>query len=110
MKLNIITCTYLISDVFCEYLFPTLDDPDQTIALISTTMQQLNQLIQGRSCIDLSKNEARTVETLLFIVLDSYLQSEIEVKMTLAELFGEKYIECLTALSKAVHSYFCRCH
>ena len=44
---------------------------------------------------DWSAEKVLTVETLLFAVFDIFWQSEAKLKTAIADLFGDKYIQCL---------------
>ena len=71
-------------------------------------LQLLSQLIHGRSPDDLSKGEIGTVDTLVYILFDLYVQSEITVKNTIVKLFGDKYIECLKNVNEIVYNSLSR--
>lgn len=90
----------------CDFASPQLDDQDGSILLVDTILQQVCHLIGGKNLGDFSEEEIGTLDTLFYIVVDVYLQSELEVKITLAKLFGNKYIQCLIDLNEIVHRSF----
>ena len=90
----------------CDFASPEPDDQDGSILLVDTVLQELCHLIDSKDPGDLSEEEVGTVDTLFYIVVDLYLQSELEVKNTIARLFGKKYIQCLIHLNQIVHYSF----
>lgn len=82
------------------------DDQDGSILLVDTILQQICHLIGSKDHGDLSEEEVGTLDTLFYIVVDIYMQSELEVKITLANLLGNKYIQCLIDLNQIVHHSF----
>lgn len=86
-----------------DFASPQSDDQDGSILLVDTVLQHLCHLIGSKDLGDLSEEEVGTLDTLVYIVVDVFLQSELEVKITIAKLFGNKYIQCLIDLNEIVH-------
>ena len=80
-------------------------DPDGAIALVDILMHQLAELILNNSLSDLSAEKFMTIETLLLTVFDIYWQSEVKVKYAVAELIGDKYIQCLNCLHEVLLNF-----
>ena len=80
-------------------------DTDGTIAFADILLHQLAELIFNKSWSDLSVENSRTIETLLLTVFDVYWQSEGKVKDAVAELIGDKYIQCFIDLNPIVVSF-----
>ena len=74
--------------------------------LTNTLLQQLSQLLHSRDIVDLSEQEIYTMDTLLYAVLDVYLQSEITVKIAIARMIGDNYISCLNDVNEAVQNSY----
>ena len=99
-------CLYWICchiGILFDFASPQPDDQDGSILLVDTILQQVCHLIGSKDHGDLTEEEIGTLDTLVYIVVDIYLQSELEVKITLANLFGNKYIQCLIDLNQIVH-------
>ena len=70
--------------------------------------QLLNQLVYVKNVDALSEGEIRTMDTLVYILLDLYLQSEITLKCAIAKIVGDKYITCLIYINEIVENFFGR--
>lgn len=78
-------------------------DPDGTIVYVDILLHQLAELILNiKSLTDLSAEDSMTIETLILAVFDIYWQSEGKVKNAVAELIGDKYIQCFIDLDDVV--------
>ena len=78
-------------------------DPDGTIAFVDILLYQLAEQTEGLLKSDLNaENKLWTIETLLLTVFDVYWQSELKMKEAVAELIGDKYIQCFIGLERFV--------
>ena len=96
--------SYILDTIWgCDLL--QAKDPDGAIALADVLLHQLAELILNKPLSDLSAETFMTVETLLWTVFDIYWQSEVKVKDAVAELIGDKYIQCLNCLHEVLWNF-----
>ena len=77
--------------------------------LANTLLQQLSQLLQSKDLEEFSEQDICTMDTIIYAVLDVYLQSEITLKNSIARMIGDNYISCLNDVNEAVHFSNGRC-
>ena len=77
--------------------------------LTNTLLHQLSQLIYSMDMVDLSEQDICTMDTILFAVVDVYLQSEITLKNAIARMIGDSYICCLVRVNNALINSAGRC-
>ena len=93
----------------CDFTSLQKDDKDGSMLLINTLLQQLSQLIHAKDVQELSEQDICTMDTIVYGVLDVYLQSEVALKIALARMIGDNYISCLNDVNEVVHNSFGRC-
>ena len=82
------------------------NDSDGAITFTDLLLNQMVDLILNKSLSDLSAENVMTIETLLLTVFDMYWQSEEKIKDAIAELIGDKYIQCLNHLYEILGNYY----
>ena len=88
-----------------DFISPQLEDQDGSLSLADTILQFLSQLVYAKSSDTLTEGETCTMNTLVHILFDLYLQSEITLKHAIAKMFGDNYIRCLIDINEIVHNF-----
>ena len=95
----------LFVDASQDFISQQPEDQDGSLLLVDTILEQLSQLVYAKNLDSLSEGEICTMNTLVHILFDSYLQSEITLKHAIAKMVGDKYIKCLIDINEIVHNF-----